>query len=168
VARRRHGPGGGGRCGAAGPDRGAPGRGRPLAAGLLAGSAALALADRAPARRRGRPTLRDAAWLGLAQAAALVPGVSRHGAALAAARARGFTRPAAHAISREAGRPVLLGATVLKLATARGPLAPLTAGAAASWLSTRVALRALPAATRAPLWPYAAYRAGLAAAIMRR
>ncbi len=157
----------------AGPIEERLGRGGALAGGLVAGAAALAAADRAPARRRGRPTLTDAAWLGLAQAAALVPGVSRHGAVLAAARARGFDRPAAHALSRAAGRPVLAGATALKAARLaarrppRGELAPLAAGALASAVSTRVALRLLPAATRAPLWPYAAYRVALAAAMVR-
>ncbi len=150
------------------------GTARTLPGGLVLGALALALADRAAAPRRvARPTARDALALGLAQAAALVPGVSRHGAVLAAARARGFDRPAAHALSREAGRPVLAGATALKaarLAARRPPraeLATLAAGAAASALSTRAALRLLPAATRAPLWPYAAYRVALAAAMVR-
>ncbi len=72
------------------------GTARTLPGGLVLGALALALADRAAAPRRvARPTARDALALGLAQAAALVPGVSRHGAVLAAARARGFDRPAA-------------------------------------------------------------------------
>ncbi len=47
----------------------------------------MAIADRSPQTRRHEeagPT--DALWLGLAQACALVPGVSRNGATLAAAR----------------------------------------------------------------------------------
>ncbi len=141
---------------------------RSIALGLLAGAAALAWTDARPQSRRRRPGWGDAAALGLAQAAALAPGVSRHGAALAAARARGLPRPAAHHLSRRAGHPVLAAATALKgfrlaqdapeAATARA----LAAGAAASWLSTRAAARVLPSAAAAPLWPFAAYRAALA------
>src|SRR4051812_3068694 len=64
-----------------------------LAAGLLAGAAALVLADRTPPARAARDaTPADGLVLGLAQAAALVPGVSRSGATLAAARELGFGR----------------------------------------------------------------------------
>src|SRR5205807_7777673 len=57
-----------------------------IAAGLLAGAAAMAIADRAPQTRSdGEAGLVDALWLGAAQACALLPGVSRHGATLAAA-----------------------------------------------------------------------------------
>lgn len=74
-----------------------------VAAGLLLGSALLVLGDRAP-QRRGHEAAGwvDAACLGVAQALALMPGVSRNGATLAAARARGFrrrTRTCSHAIA---------------------------------------------------------------------
>ena len=85
-----------------------------LPAGLLAGAAALVCADHAPGHRHGRMTARDAVWLGLAQALALAPGVSRTGATLAAARARGFSRPAASRLSFAVAGPVLLSATALK------------------------------------------------------
>ncbi len=62
---------------------------------------------------------RDGLALGLAQAAALIPGVSRNGATLTAARARGFRRGAAQALSWHAGLPVILGASVLKGARMR-------------------------------------------------
>jgi undecaprenyl-diphosphatase len=88
---------------------------RTLIAGLVAGAAALVAADRAGGRRTGPPGLCDALCVGAAQAAALVPGVSRHGAALSALRARGFGRPAAHRLSREAAKPVLAAAAT------RGP-----------------------------------------------
>ena len=92
-----------------------------LPAGLLAGAAALVLADRAPGgRRAGDAGVRDGLWLGLAQAAALVPGVSRSGATLAAARARGFGRADASRLSWEVALPVLLGATGLKAARLAG------------------------------------------------
>ena len=70
---------------------------------MLAGAALLA-ADHRPARGR-RPDARDHLAVGLAQAAALVPGVSRSGAALTAARLRGLDRPAALALSLRAALP---------------------------------------------------------------
>ena len=56
----------------------------------------------------------DGLALGLAQAAALIPGVSRNGATLTAARARRFTREHANLLSRTVALPVIVGATVLK------------------------------------------------------
>src|SRR5439155_16781500 len=72
---------------------------RATARALAVGAVTLMLGDpRAGTRsaREARP--RDALAIGAAQAVALVPGVSRSGAALAAARARGFRRPDAHAL----------------------------------------------------------------------
>jgi undecaprenyl-diphosphatase len=144
-----------------------------LAAGLLAGAAALVLADRAPARRRAADaSLADGLALGLAQAAALVPGVSRNGATLAAARARGFGRPEASRLSWEVAMPVLLGATALKGvrvlraggATAR--VRPLALGAGAAFASTLATAGAIGVARHSPLWRWAAWRGLLAAAIL--
>jgi undecaprenyl-diphosphatase len=146
-----------------------------LAAGLLAGGLALALADRAPAVRTADDAgVRDGAWLGLAQAAALVPGVSRSGATLAAARARGFARADASRLSWEVALPVLLGAAGLKtrrLATRRNatgtvPVAPLAVGAGAAFVSTLATARTIGIERRAPLRRWAAWRAALAAAIL--
>ncbi|HEX2087466.1 MAG TPA: undecaprenyl-diphosphate phosphatase, partial [Solirubrobacteraceae bacterium] len=124
------------------------------------------------ARRRREPrgvSTADALALGAAQAAALFPGVSRHGAALAALRARGFARDEAHALSREAAKPVLAGAAALKgwrIVRRREVPGELLVAAAASALSTALAARALEGrGVRAPLWPYAAYRAALAAVL---
>jgi undecaprenyl-diphosphatase len=148
-----------------------------LAAGLLAGGAALVLADRAPAiRSADDATVADGLWLGAAQAAALIPGVSRSGATLAAARARGFARADASHLSWEVALPVLLGATGLKAArvvarhatatSGAAAMRPLAVGAAAAFASTLATARALGLERRAPLWPWAAWRAGLAAAIL--
>lgn len=144
--------------------------GRPpiVAAGLVAGALAMVAADRTPARRT-EPTLVDGLVLGAAQALALIPGVSRSGATLATARARGFGRADAAALSREVALPVLAGAAALKgarLVTRRPPAATvraLAAGAGAAALSTLAALRARP---RAPLWVWAAYRTVLAGVIL--
>jgi undecaprenyl-diphosphatase len=157
-----------------------------IAGGLLAGAIALAAADRrraeepplygGPARGlRGRPErpaagAADALVLGLAQAAALAPGVSRTGATLAAARARGFSRADASALSFGVAGPVLAGATALKAWRLRSaPAAHLRvagAGAASAFAATALALQVLGVRRRAPLWPYAAERAVLAAGIL--
>jgi undecaprenyl-diphosphatase len=155
-----------------------------LAGGLLAGAAALAAADKAAQRRPwevrggaetarralwGRPEVpwRDALALGLAQAAALAPGVSRTGATLAAARARGFSRPAASALSFGVAGPVLAGATALKAWRTRGRFGRDAAiGGVAAFAATRAALSLIGFERRAPLWPWAAERALLAGAIL--
>jgi undecaprenyl-diphosphatase len=139
-----------------------------LAAGLMGGGVALVVADRGSSPRRGALAGREALALGLAQAAALAPGVSRTGATLAAARALGYSRPEASRLSFSVAGPVLAGATALKAwrgrpwAEWRAP----AAGAAAAFFTTRVALRVVGLERRAPLWPYAAERAALAAAIL--
>ncbi len=146
-----------------------------LATGLLAGGAALVLADRAPSYRTADDaTVTDGLLLGLAQCAALWPGVSRSGATLAAARARGFTRPDASRLSWEVGLPILIGAACKKRAwhvSCRGAQAckkgdsPLSCTAAA-FASTLVAAKTLGIERRRPLWPWAAWRAALAGAIL--
>jgi undecaprenyl-diphosphatase len=141
-----------------------------LAAGLLAGALALVLADLAPAARSaGDATVADGWWLGLAQAAALVPGVSRNGATLAAARARGFAGADASRLSWEVALPVLLGAGGLKAWRLRGGVRrgrPLALGAGAAFASTLATARAIGLERRGPLWPWAAWRGGLAAAVL--
>jgi undecaprenyl-diphosphatase len=141
-----------------------------LAAGLLAGGVALVLSDRvAVTRSADDASVRDGAWLGLAQAAALVPGVSRSGATLAAARCLGFSRADASRLSWEVALPVLLGATGLKAwrvqRNGSDPTA-LVLGVSAAFASTLATAGAIGIERRAPLWPWAAWRAGLAAAIL--
>jgi undecaprenyl-diphosphatase len=140
---------------------------RSIAAGLVLGAIAMLAADRTPPRRRESSWI-DGAWLGAAQAAALIPGVSRSGATRAAARRRGFDREAAAELSREVALPVLAGATALKGARliARRPgrdtVARLALGAAAAALSTAATLRIRESALK----PWAAYRVGLAVVIV--
>ncbi len=59
------------------------------------------------------PTASDGLALGLAQALALIPGVSRSGATFAAARVRGFSHEDADQLSWTVGLPVIAGATLL-------------------------------------------------------
>jgi undecaprenyl-diphosphatase len=144
-----------------------------LAGGLAAGALALLLADRAP-QERGREDAGwvDGLWLGLAQAAALVPGASRNGMTLAAARARRFRRPDASELSWRVALPVLVGATALKgvrvAGRARSGAAgatPLAAGAAAAFASTLASVRWIGLRRERPLWPWAVERAALAVAV---
>jgi undecaprenyl-diphosphatase len=144
--------------------------------GLVAGALAMALADMRPARRRREDVgPRDGLLLGIAQAAALAPGVSRNGATLAAARALGFRRADAQALSWHAGLPVMVGAGALKAARiARGGLTPGAAvpfatGAIAAFASTLVCARGLGRGAAArPLLPFVLYRLALAGGARRR
>jgi undecaprenyl-diphosphatase len=147
-----------------------------VAAGLLAGAAAMAIADRAPqTRSHGEAGLRDALWLGAAQACALLPGVSRNGATLAAARMRRFTREEANRLSRHVALPLIAGATALKTVRLhrRGlpasDRAPFLAGTAASFASTLGSTWLIRQVERdRSLAPYAIYRAALAGLVLWR
>src|SRR4051794_37438041 len=147
-----------------------------LPIGLLAGAGALAWADArgSQCRSREHAGAADALWLGLAQACALVPGASRNGMTLAAARLRGFRRADASALSRHVALPVIVGASALKgVRLARrgvppGVRAAFAAGTVAAFASTLAAARALPLDADRPLWPFAAYRVGLAAVLAGR
>lgn len=149
---------------------------RATAAGLLLGAAAMVAADRAPqSRGPGDAGPSDGLALGIAQAAALAPGVSRNGATLTAARARRFTRRQANLLSRTVALPVIGGAAALKgTRLARRGVEQrtrrrLALGAAAAFASTLASQRLIGLVERdAPLWPYAAYRSALALAILAR
>jgi undecaprenyl-diphosphatase len=134
-----------------------------LVAGLLLGAAALAAADQVPVRSSPRdPGLA----LGVAQALALVPGVSRSGATLAAARALGYSRAEASRLSFGVAGPVLVGATALKAWRGRrtADRRLLASGVLASFAGTRAALRVC-GLERGPLWPFALERTVLAALV---
>ena len=175
---------------------------RSIVAGLLAGACAMAWADartgreapvgsggvveQCPTRQDGldprgarrehdaRPL--DGLALGVAQAAALIPGVSRNGATLTAARARGFARQDAQTLSWHAGLPVIFGASLLKawrlwrrgLPDAAGPA--LAAGAGSAFVATAVSARLLrrPRVSGRSLLPYALYRCTIAAIALVR
>lgn len=147
-----------------------------VAVGLVAGALAMALADRTP-QERGAEDARslDSLGLGVAQACSLVPGVSRNGATLAAARWRRFTRVDANRLSRHAALPIIAGATVLKGVRLRarglpaGAATPFAAGALAAFVSTLGSTRLIRALERdSALLPYAVYRIALAGLIARR
>ena len=148
-----------------------------IAVGLIVGSAAMAAADvRSNGRRDHRQaTATDGLALGLAQAAALMPGISRGGATLAVARARGFGRLDAHLLSRDVALPVIVGATALKLVDLRSAGIDartgwaMGSGAAAAFVSTLASTRVIAAVQRSrSLLPYALYRSALAAIVLAR
>ena len=152
---------------------------RTIAAGLAGGGVALALSDARPApdgRRREDACPLDGLALGLAQAVALIPGVSRSGAALTAARARGFSRSDAQALSWHAALPVILAASALegfrltRREASRGRARELAAGGSAAFLSTLLSARLLGGrrCQARSLLPYAVYRCLLAAVVMQR
>lgn len=145
------------------------GRPGPVAAGLVAGSVAMWAAERSPGvRGRLDATAADALWLGAAQAAALMPGVSRNGATVAAARRRGFSPEEASVLSRQIALPLIAAATVRRLL--RNPMnvpaghrRGLLAGAVASFISTLGSTWIIGRVERKPsLLPYVLYRLGLA------
>jgi undecaprenyl-diphosphatase len=149
---------------------------RATAYGLLAGAAAMLAADTRPQLRgRGEAGAVDGLALGIAQAAALAPGVSRNGITLAAARWRRFSRDQANLLSRTIALPIIVGATALKgTRLARRGAPPdlrrsVAIGVAASFASTLASQRLIKLVERdRALWPYAAYRAALAAAVLTK
>jgi undecaprenyl-diphosphatase len=72
--------------------------------------------DRIASARRGLGDLsvRNGWWLGVAQAVALQPGVSRSGVTITAARAMGFDRPTAARFSFLLSLPIIGGAGLYK------------------------------------------------------
>jgi undecaprenyl-diphosphatase len=158
---------------------------RPIALALAAGSAGMLAVEvrgagaRAPGADRGRAfgeagTL-DGLALGLAQACALVPGVSRSGATTVAARWLGFARVDAHRLSWTVALPVIAGAGLLQGLRLRRRGVPaqmrpaMGAGALAAFCSTLAAVSLLRERIgERSLTPFALYRGGLAAWVMLR
>ncbi|HTR75643.1 MAG TPA: undecaprenyl-diphosphate phosphatase [Solirubrobacterales bacterium] len=149
---------------------------RATAFGLLGGAVLMLLADRREQLRgRGEATPGDGLVLGVAQAAALAPGVSRNGVTLAAARWRRFSRAQANLLSRTIALPIIVGATGLKGGRlARRGTTPslrrtLALGIGASFASTLASQRLIGLVERdRALWPYAAYRVALASVVLAK
>jgi undecaprenyl-diphosphatase len=160
-----------------------------IAAGLLIGAAGMALADTRPpdgTRSLADMSASDGLLLGLAQTLALVPGVSRSGAVLSAARTRGFSRSDSHTLARRTGLPVILGAGALKTGRLiqrgmageapigdRRSAGALLLGGATALLSTLAATRLLRRGNleqhdAAALWPHSLYRGLLASITISR
>ena len=141
-----------------------------IAMALAAVGVLLWIVDRIAAQRRAMDDMTwvDALLLGVAQIFALVPGVSRSGSTITAARSLRMTREAAAEFSFLMSMPIIAGAAALKvpkvLAT-EGLSAPLIVGVLASaisgWLAITVVLRYV---TKHSYGVFAIYRvlAGLA------
>jgi len=152
--------------------------GRPgtIAVGLITGGAAIAWADRAPQEREfAQAGPIDGLWLGVAQACALFPGVSRNGATLTAARLRRFGRVDAERLSRHVALPVIGGATALKClrlwqhGLPDRAAAPFAVGVVASFVSTLASTPLIRLVERdRPLLPFAVYRVALGCLALRR
>lgn len=143
---------------------------RSVALAQIAAGAIMVAADLRP-QRRTEATRRDQLAVGFAQAAALVPGVSRSGAAISAGRLLGLDRRSASSLALASALPVTMGAALLKGARLAGgsiaaELRPaLAAGAGAALVS---ALVSLPLARRTPpLRLLGAYRIALGALCLR-
>jgi undecaprenyl-diphosphatase len=141
----------------------------------LAGYAILmVLADRLGRRERNITDvrIRDAIWIGCAQALALVPGTSRSGVTITAARALGFDRHDAARFSFLLSVPVILMASMYKgieLALS-GMSIPLPKLGSAILVSALVAYASIDFfmrfVNRIGLLPFAIYRLVLAAIIL--
>jgi len=120
-----------------------------VAATLVVGAAILWLADRWGGRTKGvgDVTFPVAIGIGAAQALALVPGISRSGISISAARFAGLDREAAARFSFLMATPITLGAAIFevrKLATGESGVSveagPLVAGMLASFAAGMLAI----------------------------
>ena len=143
---------------------------------LVAGAAILWLADRWGARTKGVEDVSFplAIGLGAAQALALVPGISRSGISISAARFAGLDREAAARFSFLMATPITAGAAlfeVRKLATGEAlvtvSLGPLVVGMIAAFVSGTLAIGFLLRYLRTrSLNVFVAYRLAVAAVVV--
>jgi undecaprenyl-diphosphatase len=150
---------------------------RPEVAGatLAVGALAFFAVERYGARRRTRESLGlwDAILIGCAQAAALVPGVSRSGATMATGMALGMRRDESARFVFLLGVPAILAAAVKEglplvkngLPSGEGPLfaAGIVSSAVVGYLAVRFFIRYVG---RHSLAAFAWYRLALAAAVL--
>jgi undecaprenyl-diphosphatase len=149
---------------------------RLVAITLVVGAVILWLADRWGARERdiGSLTFRTALAIGLAQALALVPGISRSGISISAGLFAGLTREAAARFSFLMATPLIAGAgawETRKILTGESAVAvspeALAVGMAASFVSGLVAIAFLLRFLRTqPVTVFVVYRLILAAAVV--
>ena len=139
-----------------------------VAASVLAGAVLLWVADRASSLERPLSGISaiDGLLIGVAQALALIPGISRSGATISGGLLLGFSRDAAARISFLLGAPAIAGAGLLEL---RGLLADgvdlqgaaplLAAGLTAAFISGLAAIQLLlRILSGGKLWSFALYR----------
>jgi len=141
-----------------------------IAIGLAVMGTLMLAADRLSRRDRPLVSIRavDAALIGVAQAVALIPGVSRSGATMSMGLARNFDRQAAARFAFLLGTPAFVGAALLKLDDLAGvsghEFALLSVGFAASALVGFLVIHYLLAFLRTrSLVPFVIYRYAAAA-----
>jgi undecaprenyl-diphosphatase len=135
----------------------------PTAALLAAAGIALVVADRAPETRAA--SARDVSVAAVAQAAALVPGVSRSGATIIALRRRGVRREDALRTSLVMSLPITVGAAALT--TVRSGRTPPLVPSGLAAVTAYVAARRVRGSLRLTSGS-AAYRLALATAVALR
>ena len=111
-------------------------------------------AAEAPAIPRLPRGLADALWIGVAQAAAILPGISRSGLTIVAGRERGVSPADAARFSFLLSAPVIAGATLLEGASALGSGALAEAGGVVALELTVGFLTAFVAGTFALRWVF--------------
>jgi undecaprenyl-diphosphatase len=144
-----------------------------VAAALAAGSVLLWLADRYSAneRRLASMTMGHALFIGVAQALALAPGISRSGVTIAAGMGAGYRREDAARFSFLLSTPVIAGAVVFKMRhlelhssnAALGFALGIVSSAVVGWIAIRFLLRYLE---RHSLNIFVWYRLALAAGVV--
>ena len=137
-----------------------------FAAGGLVLTGAVLLTFRRPSARTGEAGVRtpaipllprglgDALWIGVAQAAAIFPGVSRSGLTIVAGRERGVSPADAARFSFLLSAPAIAGATLLEGASALGSGALAEAGGVVALELTVGFLTAFVAGTFALRWVF--------------
>ncbi len=143
--------------------------GRYLYVGFLLTSAVLLLSGRLAKGARTAVTAKDALCMGIAQALAILPGLSRSGSTIAAGLSCGLTREKAARFSFLMSVPAICGSLVLALLQAAGgggpaiPVLPLLLGAACACAAGLIAIRFMLAVLmRRGLAPFALYTLALA------
>jgi len=139
-----------------------------VAAAVLAGAALLWVADRASSLERPLSGISaiDGLLIGVAQALALIPGISRSGATISGGLLLGFSRDAAARISFLLGAPAIAGAGALELrgliadgVDLQGAAPLLAAGSIAAFASGLAAIGLLLRLLNGgKLWSFALYR----------
>jgi undecaprenyl-diphosphatase len=143
---------------------------------LVVGAAIMWVADRwgGQSRRIDGVTFPLAFGLGIAQALALIPGISRSGVSIAAGRIAGLDRESAARFSFLMAAPIILGATLFEIrkfvaddTAVAVSLGPLIVGMVASFVAGILAIRVLLGYLQShSLTIFVVYRLVLATAIL--